>query len=113
MTRIRSEKEKEQNRIRARNNYQADPEAARIKSKQYRLDNPEKYHAWAKRSKEKLKNEVFEIYGNKCSCCGETERLFLTIDHVNGGGNAHRRKVGGTNEAVYRDIRKKRSPGFS
>lgn len=30
------------------------------------------------------KKEVFAHYGNKCNCCGETNILFLTIDHING-----------------------------
>lgn len=25
-----------------------------------------------------------------CKCCGETELVFLTIDHVDGGGRQHR-----------------------
>lgn len=29
-------------------------------------------------------------YGNKCGCCGETEKVFLAFDHINGGGNQHR-----------------------
>ena len=28
-----------------------------------------------------------------CSCCGEKEYLFLEIDHLNGGGNKHRKSV--------------------
>jgi hypothetical protein len=42
----------------------------------------------------KKKTDVFNAYGNKCACCGETKKEFLTIDHVNGGGHAHRQKVG-------------------
>jgi hypothetical protein len=37
--------------------------------------------------------EVITHYGGKCSCCGETEYGFLTIDHVNGGGTKHRKEV--------------------
>lgn len=29
-----------------------------------------------------------------CSCCGETEYMFLEIDHTNGGGNNHRKSIG-------------------
>lgn len=40
-----------------------------------------------------LKDEIFSAYGGyKCNCCGERERGFLTIDHINGGGTAERRK---------------------
>jgi hypothetical protein len=35
---------------------------------------------------------VFGHYGRACTCCGATENL--TIDHVNGGGKAHRRRLG-------------------
>jgi len=30
-----------------------------------------------------------------CSCCGERERVFLAIDHINGGGNKHHQETGG------------------
>lgn len=48
----------------------------------------------------KLYNEkrdlVFAAYGGYvCACCGEKEPTFLTIDHVNGGGNKHIKKIGG------------------
>lgn len=33
-----------------------------------------------------LKKQVIEKYGGKCVCCGESEILFLTIDHVNNDG---------------------------
>lgn len=42
-----------------------------------------------------VKADVFGHYGGyRCVCCGETEPVFLVIDHVNGGGNAERRKIG-------------------
>lgn len=33
------------------------------------------------------RNLVLDSYGGRCSCCGEAERMFLAIDHVNGGGS--------------------------
>lgn len=30
----------------------------------------------------------------KCKCCGEKEYKFLSIDHINGGGNQHRKSLG-------------------
>jgi len=32
-------------------------------------------------------------YGSKCDCCGEWRVEFLCIDHIGGGGNAHRRSL--------------------
>jgi hypothetical protein len=37
---------------------------------------------------------VFFVYGGECVCCGETERGFLTIDHIQGGGTYHRKTIG-------------------
>lgn len=37
---------------------------------------------------------VLRHYGGfppKCACCGENEIKFLSIDHINGGGTAHRK----------------------
>lgn len=60
-----------------------------------------------------LKNECFKHYGNKCSCCGECDLRFLTIDHVNGEGNNHRKKlfkynVGGVH--MYRWLKMNKFP---
>lgn len=43
-----------------------------------------------------LRDEVVAAYGGKCACCGETEPRFLSIDHVNNDGAAHRRSLGAT-----------------
>ena len=42
----------------------------------------------------KVKREVFEKYGGcKCACCGDTEIVWLSIDHIDGGGNKHRKEL--------------------
>lgn len=41
----------------------------------------------------KLKFQVFEHYGGKCSCCGESHFEFLSIDHINNNGNEHRKDI--------------------
>lgn len=38
-------------------------------------------------------NIIFKRYGEFCTCCGETDREFLTIDHIDGNGNKHRKEV--------------------
>lgn len=52
----------------------------------------------------KLRKDVFSLYGSKCSCCGETQFEFLTLDHINGGGNQHRKKQ--TYQQLFYEIRK-------
>lgn len=37
------------------------------------------------------RSEMIAAYGGRCECCGEAEPEFLTLDHVGGGGAAHRR----------------------
>lgn len=37
---------------------------------------------------------VMDHYGKECNCCGESELLFLTIDHINNDGHLQRRAPG-------------------
>jgi hypothetical protein len=46
---------------------------------------------YARKYRVQLRAAAIEAYGGKCACCGEAEEAFLCIDHVDGGGNAHRR----------------------
>jgi hypothetical protein len=64
--------------------------------------NKSTYNEVKKRHYYKLKNLVFSHYGYVCSCCGETEPRFLTIEHKNKDGAAHRKATGAS--GVYRDI---------
>lgn len=45
------------------------------------------------RYKEKARSMIFREYGGKCVLCGEDRKEFLVLDHVNGGGNNHRKLV--------------------
>lgn len=38
----------------------------------------------------RIKYEILKMYGNKCKCCGEEEKMFLTIDHINNDGKKDR-----------------------
>ena len=38
------------------------------------------------------KEQVFDHYGRRCRCCGQT--WDLSIDHINGDGKAHRAAIG-------------------
>ena len=58
-----------------------------------------------------LKRDVMNLYGGKCSCCGETELSFLTLDHINNDG-AEKRRSGehSTGMTLYRWIRRNGTP---
>ena len=52
--------------------------------------------AYQKRNIAKHKELVFAAYGGyRCNCCGETEKLFLTIDHIDNNGATERKQLFG------------------
>lgn len=62
-----------------------------------------------------FKKQTFEAYGGKCVCCNESDIRFLSLDHVNGDGNKHRRELKQTNQGgggytVYRWARDNKYP---
>jgi hypothetical protein len=76
--------------------------------KKYRNNHPEKVKKWKKdhyknnkekilkRMKEwywKLWLDTIDHYGGKCSCCGESNPMFLTMDHINNDGYIWRRNI--------------------
>lgn len=81
-------------------------------SKQY-WDDPEKYREIqrerGKATRARVRAEMVAAYGGRCACasCPETNPAFLTLDHVNGDGKAHRVRVG---SHTYNDLRKRGWP---
>lgn len=55
----------------------------------------------------RIRKTVFDMYGGKCVCCGEANEYFLTLDHINGGGNQDRLKNGNKGTEIYKEIYKK------
>lgn len=114
------EKNKERLRAKARQRYKNNQEAERAKSSKYREEHREEIRIkqnlrYKERSKDpeyrelqnrkarerqfKIKMKVFNHYSNgkmECACCKEKYLEFLTIDHINGGGNKHRKIVVGS-----------------
>ena len=66
----------------------------RIYSKKYAKEYPDAGRIRVKRYQRKLREQVLAHYGHKCVCCGEDTYEFLAIDHIDGGGNKHRKEVG-------------------
>lgn len=57
----------------------------------------ERYLNAASNRQRRLKIRVLEYYCQgvpHCECCGVQEMEFLTLDHIHGKGNVHRREVG-------------------
>lgn len=44
-------------------------------------------------SRQRARDQVYAAYGGYvCACCGETERAFLTLDHIHNDGSEHKRE---------------------
>jgi hypothetical protein len=69
------------------------------------MKRPGKKEAHAKKNKElrdKRKDLIFNHYGGYiCSCCGETRKPFLTIDHINNDGYIQRKELGSGGSRLY------------
>ena len=86
--------------------------------KNRRNSSPEKQEAArqaCRDSRDKLRDEMFAAYGQRCACpggCDIMDKAFLTLDHVKGGGRKHARDLGvnaaGVN--IYRALRKQGWP---
>ena len=94
------------------------------KNAEQRLRNPGAHHRYQRAYKEKnrdsinlknreanarLKAEFLLAYGGRCTCCGEREPYFLTVEHLNGDGKLHRAKVG-VGYGQLRDLKRRGWP---
>lgn len=93
-------KHAEKRRAEMRERYAKDPERfRRERIEAYRRD-PEKFKEARRTWWRKLRAEMFAAYGSRCSCCGEAEQRFLTLEHVNRDGNEHRARMKGRASAI-------------
>jgi hypothetical protein len=85
------------------------PERSKAINERSTKKNPERYrrmkkymyHRWV----ETTRLATLGHYSNqnyKCACCGQSERDFLVIDHIDGHGNQHRKEIFGSPQAGYR-----------
>lgn len=50
---------------------------------------------YGRKRRQDIKLEAFNAYGGpSCRCCGEERMEFLSLDHINNDGAAHRREIG-------------------
>lgn len=97
--------------------YQKNKEKALKRGKDWYWNNKEEANEKRRERRREVKILVMEHYGGfppKCACCGEELIEFLCIDHVNGGGEEHRRKVKVRSgiHFYYWLLRNKFPPGF-
>lgn len=66
-------------------------------NKQYREKRGEELKALKRNYYKEYRLKVLGHYSDgalECKCCQEDTYEFLSIDHINGGGNQHRKKLG-------------------
>ena len=64
---------------------------------------------WQRGRRARLRSEMLEAYGSKCECCGEAERMFLQLDHIDGGGTKERKEFRNV-EYLMLDLKKRGWP---
>ena len=63
-------------------------------TKDYYRANAEELKAKERMRQRELKDQAYAAYGGyRCACCGESEPMFLCLDHVNNDGYEHRKEV--------------------
>lgn len=81
---------------RRRELYASDPDEHRERQRLYKKG-PAKprvlaaNRAWSAEYRARLRAEMIAAYGGACACCGESERAFLQLDHVENDGHLDRK----------------------
>lgn len=94
---------------------------ARVGLEKYKEQRVLYQREWTKKNPDYAKNfrlKCLQFYGGnspKCACCNEVTYQFLGIDHIEGGGNKHRKEIGKSmgGQNLYRWLLKNNFPdGF-
>jgi transposase-like protein len=85
------------------------PQTSREYSKQYYKNHPKYNVPWCRENRIKIRAEMIQAYGGKCSKCGINNPLLLDIDHIHNDGS-EQRKQGMWGWRLYRWLRKYEYP---
>ncbi len=84
-------------------------EKVRERERKRYSEKPEILREQGRRGRRKARQECIEAYGGKCTCCGESTLEFLTVEHTEGNGQAHRKEVG-AGRMMYIDLKRRGWP---
>jgi DNA repair exonuclease SbcCD ATPase subunit len=125
------EERAEDNRQRAREWRRKHPDREQASKARYKAANPERWKAqrkataarYAEKNQEaireraraktaELRAAAIAAYGGKCACpgCHVHHAELLTIDHINGGGNTHRKTIGRGSKDFFRWLQRNNYP---
>lgn len=92
--------------------YKNNSDYIKEKTVKFQKSNPDKVKIYSKQSRLNLKLEIFNHYCNNdicCKHCGLKTVELLTVDHIHGGGNKHKKEV----RSLYSWIKRNNYPdGF-
>lgn len=87
----------------------ANPTKGAEASRKWRANNPGVHTAQRKASDKRILDAAYMAYGDKCACCGEMNRIFLQLHHLDKGGKEHRNVRG---EGGVHMARKLKAEGY-
>ena len=70
------------------------PDLKKAQNDEYKKEHRKELLAYYRLRAREKKRVVMIHYGGKCVCCGEARIEFLSVDHVNGGGEKQKRELG-------------------
>lgn len=76
-----------------RRNRLRNPDRRKEKQDRFRAKNPDYHRTDMGRRREGNWLAAITRLGGKCACCDDDQLEFLQLDHKNGGGTAHRKKL--------------------
>ena len=95
----------------SKKHYNKNKEAISLKKSEYNHRTKVDRNKKSKELYESYRDRFFDLYGSICECCGEKEKIFLNLDHVQGqvgiknkekGAKAYRNAVIEYNPNKYR-----------
>lgn len=81
--------------------------------KAYYWSHKQKCREGTQRCNDAMRLEVLQHYSGltpECALCGEDDMLVLNLDHIDGGGEQHRQRIGKMGLPFYRWIRQEGYP---
>ena len=82
----------------------------RARSRFYTMTRPGMHARHSREQRRRLWDGFLHAYGFVCACCGESERVFLTIDHIHNDGRTVRKRIGPQVNAILTDLRQRGWP---